>query len=824
MAYEEALLTEARSHMLANRARAIVERESVKGCTPDISPEPVALEPDFQPIRGAQDLLADPDNPSCYVFEQAPSEDEMVHLKVWLGDEQECDWTRSELFGKQLQSLMYRLTFEIMGNDNDVAITIMCHKQDEPVVKAAFYGEFIECELSSIEKHPLGHLNDGAWKRTAFRDYFTPPPYSHLVTRSNELRVSPFEPFVNAVAGVPAPAIGIYQAVFQPVAPDHNWHQNVQVLMDLEYKFKLYGDSQFQQRYAQQSPSGDLRGMAVDIDTKSHSDKPFFAAAVRVGIAGAQDDDAESTLRALSTFMCLFQHGGHQMNFVTEHDYLRVLSHDQVKAMFRLGLTYRPGFLVNSSELAGFVHIPSVSILKNRDIPLVTLDRFSAPKDSFTTGTHIGTTEHLGKSRNVYISPRIRGRHGHLIGRPDTGKSSLAEYMSFDDMRKGHGVAIIDPHGDLAERIISLLPEDCIERTIYFEPGNPEWIPLWNPMKLRPGQDPSRAAGEIVTAIKSISDGWGDRLGTLLQHGIAGLMHVEDATMLDVAFVLKAKVDKNDVRRKRILKAVKSQLALEFWGQDVNNYGKADFAPAQHKLNKLLSSYSVELMLSQPENRIDFQRIMDDGMIFVANLSGIGSGARDVLGTFILSFLHLAALNRSTIPLDQRKPFHIYADEAPRFVKGPVEDLIAETRKYNVSMILAHQYLKQFKPEALAALGLVGSTIVFNVNQRDAEYLTKVLGGDVEARDLTSLGVGEAIARIGTEVVRITTPMPRDPVDTSVRDRVIQMSRERYCKRTEEIQEIVKTAKVRTFGTVPVVFRPPVDNNENITELIYEEL
>jgi hypothetical protein len=222
---------------------------------------------------------------------------------------------------------------------------------------------------------------------------------------------------------------------------------------------------------------------------------------------------------------------------------------------------------------------------------------------------------------------------------------------------------------------------------------------------------------------------------------------------------------------------------------NLNNYGKLDFGPPQHKLHKIMSSYTVEVMLSQSESRFDFRSIMDEGSIFIANLSRLGPEPRDLLGKFILAFIHLAALSRSTILPELRKPFHVYADEAHRFVGATVEDMITDTRKYNVSLTLAHQHLKQLSRETLAALGVMGSTITFKVGDSDSERMAKILGGQVRTEDLTSLGVGEAIARIDANVIRINTPRPPDISDTTKRDRVVKLSRERYCKPVSELEE-----------------------------------
>ena len=129
--------------------------------------------------------------------------------------------------------------------------------------------------------------------------------------------------------------------------------------------------------------------------------------------------------------------------------------------------------------------------------------------------------------------------------------------------------------------------------------------------------------------------------------------------------------------------------ARNFWKEGFDKYDKAAFDPPRHKLSKLLISGTASLMLSQPESRIDLRQIMDTGQALLVDLSTVGSEAREILGSFLLSLLHTVALGRSAIPPSKRRPFHVYCDEAHRFVTKDLEDLLVETRKFGVDLTLA---------------------------------------------------------------------------------------------------------------------------------------
>jgi len=793
MSIEHALIAQAQPHMVGARLRSIIQEEISKGCRPEISRRTVSLEPRFTPLWIINNSPDTEKNPHWTTEAPTKSED-LIRLQTWISPDHMFDWNRSELFIKQLQAVSFQVGFEVAGNGDGIVMGFLIHHTDLPIITAAFNGEFELCELTTLDKGPVIDLKHKSWGDVVFRDYFPPPPYSHLLTRPPELHVSPLIPLITALSTIEAPAVGIYQALFQPVPPNHNWHRNVEILLDIEYTVKLHSELRSPQKYAQQAPSGDLHHMAFEVESKANNDKAFYAATLRIAVVDAGKKSSH-LLSSLSTFISLFQHGGRPLGYLTEREYAGILQTAQIRDMFLLGLTHRPGFLVNSLELTGPIHIPSLSIDDNRPIPIAGLETLPVRNPELFTGTWIGTCDYAGVSQEVCIPLIVRGHHTHLIGASGMGKSTTEENMILDDTEKGDGVAVLDPHGDMVERLLYLIPEQHVKRVIYFNPADPDWVPLWNPLDRIPGQEIGRTANDLVTAIKSFveSGGWGDRLENILRNMIFGLLHLPGGTFLDISNLLHNKSQPNEIVVREILKVIDNQTARQFWEQDYKGYGKNELSPPINKLSKLLISGSVSLMLSQPENRFNFRKIMDQGNILLINLSNMGVTVRQVLGCFILSNLHLSALSRSDIPIDERKQFHIYCDEAHNFVTDSVENLIAETRKYKVSLSLAHQYLSQFNSKKKRdALSTVGSSIIFKVDKRDADYLAKDLQGKVKAEDLVSLGVGEAFVRIGTDVVKIKTRGPLGIPDTHFRDKIIENSRKKYCKPAHEVKKWIR--------------------------------
>jgi len=797
MTLARALITQAGPYMVAAKAQALTYAEVGKGCDGRILPMPVALEPTFNPITVTKDLMALQDR-SYWIVESPPEQQELIRYRVWLSPDQPFSWNCLELFVKQLSLVSHRVGLEITGNQERLSITLLCHRDDVPLVTTAFSSKLKFCRLSVATEKLIFDAEPEFWESVGLYEYFPSPPYYHLLTRPDELHASPYEALVTAMENIPPPAMGIYQVLFQPVSAANNWHRNVEVLTDLEYMVRLLSNTGHTQRYAQQAPSGALGQMAGDVETKAHNDKPFYTAVFRAAVVG-KDDNRQSHLQSLRVFSSLFQHGGRPLNFITEAQYNSVLSPEQIRQMFLLGLTYRPGFLVNSAELTGLVHVPDASIAEQLQTDIDQVETLTVVVgDGLSEGTPIGKVSVAGQESIICIPKELRFGHTHLIGRPCQGKSTLVENMILDDIRKGHGVAVLDPHRDLVERLLSLIPEEAIDRVIYFNPSDPDWVPLWNPMQKIPGQDIGRITTDLIGVLKSFVQAWGDRMEHLFRQSIHGLLHLQGTCLRDVYDILCRSDDIKGIRD-LVLEVAQDGMARRFWKDEINEYRPDELGPPKNKLSKLLlSNTTVSLMLSQTQSTFNFRRIMDGGMIFLADLSpSLGDELTQVIGGFMVALMYISALSRSDMPREKRRPFHMYLDEAPKFVTDTLGGIITEAPKHGVSLTFAHQYLRQFDPEKIDALGSVGTTIVFNVDSRDAGYLSKDFRKKVNVNDFISLERGEAIVRCGTEIAKIKTLGPLPIPDKNFKDRIIAESRRKYCMPASEVRRMIEQRRER---------------------------
>jgi len=811
MIMDRAVLARSSAFMLKKIGTDFLQDQARCGCDATLWPQAVALEPEYVPLDRSRDK-----SPGVVTYRPTPP---LQRLSIWISPDHVFNWERAELFIQQLSALKALAGFEIVGNCQKIALNLLCTGYDRPIVETAFAGRLRNCRLSP---DTLGGLSCGHTDQLAIRDYFPTPPFYRLLTRNDELKITPFEVLVSALARIEPRSIGIYQVVFKPVEPEHNWHENIKRLFDMEYSVKLADNPGLAVKYPQQIPSAPLSSMASFSECKAHNDKSLFAVAVRMAVVG---DNAQQHILSLGSFTSLFQHGGNHLNALEKTDYLTQFNCEHILKMLEGAIVYRPGFLLNSSELSGFVHVPPDSIFEGCTTKFNSFEMLSEVPPKLQNGLEIGSVSIPGSVQKVCLDPRLRSCHCHLIGKPIKGKSTLMENMVISDIKAGEGVAVIDPHGDLAEKLLCLIPQDCIEKVIYIDFSDPNWIPIWNPLRCTHSNDIDRITANLIGVLKSFITGWGDRMEHLLSHSIYGLMHLPGSSLLDVANILRYGNESKDLISS-ILEVVDTQESRRFWQNDFKGYSAADLGPPKHKLSKFLLGGTVAHMLSQPDSSFSFKQIMDNGMILIVNLSELGSGTCNVLGAFLVALMHITALGRNKIPEDRRRPFHIYLDEAHRFVTKSLEKMIAEMRKYNVDLTLAHQYFKQFTPEVADALCIVGTTIAFNVDFRDAISLSKAFQKKVTPEAFGELDRGEAFVRCDSQVVKINTPGPLDIGDHHFYQEIIDYSHRHYYKHISQVKQIIARRRDRfnkPYSDLSVPPDLPNDNADQVKERYYYE-
>jgi energy-coupling factor transporter ATP-binding protein EcfA2 len=342
--------------------------------------------------------------------------------------------------------------------------------------------------------------------------------------------------------------------------------------------------------------------------------------------------------------------------------------------------------------------------------------------------TPIGITNYRSTNKKFGIKDKDRLQHIYVIGKSGTGKSTLLENMAISDVERGNGLCVIDPHGDIAESIVKRIPKGRLQDLIYFNATDSDNPIAFNPLKGVHQKYHHLVASGLVSTFKKIwSESWGPRMEYILRFSLLTLLCVPDATLLDIQPLLV-----NAEVRENALTYVKDAHILSFWHNEYDKYSpmlRAEaISPVLNKTGLFITSIPLRNIVGQTISSFRLQQVLDTGKILIVNLSKgqIGEDASSLLGAMLVNAIQLAALYRANQAIETRRPFYLYIDECHSFVTLAFANILAEARKYGLSLFLAHQYIEQLDERIRAAIfGNVGTIISFRVGSNDAEYLEK---------------------------------------------------------------------------------------------------
>jgi CxxC-x17-CxxC domain-containing protein len=408
------------------------------------------------------------------------------------------------------------------------------------------------------------------------------------------------------------------------------------------------------------------------------------------------------------------------------------------------------------------------------------------------------TTTFRNQAKRFGIKNDDRRRHMYLIGKTGMGKSTVLENMIVADMRAGKGVAVVDPHGDLAEKIMDYVPNNRVNDVIYFNPADIEYPIAFNVVEqVEPHLRHLVASGLIGVFQKLWADSWGPRLEYILRNSILAILDFPGSTLLGVVRVLSDKP-----YRKKVVANIKDPVVKAFWerefAQYADKFASEAVSPIQNKVGQFLSSSLMRNIVGQIKSSMNLREVMDEGKILVMNLSKgrIGEDNSALLGAMMITKIQLAAMSRVDTPEQQRKDFYLYIDEFQNFSTESFANILSEARKYRLNLILAHQYIEQLEDSVKAAVfGNVGTLINFRVGATDAEDLAKEFAPVFDEEDLVNLPKYEMYLKLMIDGIASAPfsakglPPLREDEKTHNLEKVIQYSREKYANNRTEVEE-----------------------------------
>jgi hypothetical protein len=413
--------------------------------------------------------------------------------------------------------------------------------------------------------------------------------------------------------------------------------------------------------------------------------------------------------------------------------------------------------------------------------------------------THIGNRSVYGAYKPFGISRADRRQHVYAIGKTGTGKTTLLANLIRQDIERGHGVGVIDPHGDLAEELLNCIPPWRTDHVLYFNPADSEFPIGFNLVRSAlPDRQYLEASG-LVSAFKHLwRESWGPRLEYILYASIAALMECDNTSLLGVPRMLAD-------RRYRdwVVRQVRDPIVRAFWEVEFARYDKKFLAeavaPIQNKVGQLLMASPLRNVFGQVKSKIDPRFIMDNQRIFIANLSKgrLGEDKANLLGSLLVTKFQTAAMERASVPEEKRKDFYFFIDEFHNFSTDSFAGILAEARKYRLCLTLSHQFIEQMQDTVKnAVFGNVGSIMSFRVGVNDAVVLANEFGNGYAPEQFTDLSNHEILVKLSDNghyrQPFLAKTEPPNAVCYGRRENIIHRSRERFSARREVVEDRVR--------------------------------
>jgi len=409
----------------------------------------------------------------------------------------------------------------------------------------------------------------------------------------------------------------------------------------------------------------------------------------------------------------------------------------------------RNTFVMNTEEMASLWHLPlpwtetpNIQWMIARKGPVPA----GVPSGPDEGDIEIGYNVYRGVKTPVWMKTVDRSRHMYLIGKSGSGKSQTIAKLAIQDIEAGHGVAVVEPHGDLIEHILRNIPRERVDDVIVFNPSDLDRPMGLNMLEVKDPNMKDFAVQEMIAIFYKLSPP--EMIGPMFEHNMRNYMLTlmcdpnEYGTIAEIPRMVSDQEFQNMWRAKLTDPVVRS-----FWENEMDK--TSDFHKSEmlgyliSKVGRFVENEMMRNIIGQQKSAFDFREVMDKKKILLVNLSKgkTGDVNAELLGLIIVSKLQMAALTRADMPEEDRHDFFLYIDEFQNFITDSIATILSEARKYRLNLIIAHQYIGQLVKNndtkiKDAVFGNVGTNFVARIGPEDVETFEKIYAPEFKGYDL----------------------------------------------------------------------------------------
>ncbi len=765
--------------------------------------QPVALEPPFRPfvflpLTGSVPIQDDgrrpsllerllpskpapPSTPSLdpdlvrYLTEEPePMPDnaprDCVELVLNLPSELNLKHDLTEQFLLALSGARYALSFEILAISGHIRLQLVCRAEDEHLVTQQLATFFPSVGILRDQPTFINFLERYGSEVSYMVDIGLSHECMLPLRLYKDLASDPLMGLFGPMSALGSEEFAFVQVLFQPV--ENPWAESLAHAVTFDDGTPVFGNEP------------DFISL-----TRKKISRPLFAVCLRLGAATLNQERLFQLLRGMTGALDQFSYPlGNEFipledsNYDTQQHWIDILDRKSC----------RTGMLINSLELCSLVHLPDDSVQLDALHRTRTASR-PAPAICHGHELTLGVNIHRGQSSEVSLSADHRTRHCYILGGSGTGKTTAMLNMMIQDMHAGNGFAVLDPHGDLVDRLLEYVPEHRLHDVVYFDPADEQFPIAFNILQANSELEKTLLSSDLVAVFRRLSSAWGDQMNSVLANAILAFLESNKGGTL------------SDMRRFLIEPSFRAQFLSTVNDPEIHYFWQREFpllrgnpqAPLLTRLDTFLRPKLVRHLVCQPGNRLDFARIMDSGKIFLGKLAqgAIGEENSYLLGTMLVAKIHQAALSRQQTSAHRRRHFYLYIDEFHNFVTPSMAQILSGVRKFHLGLVLAHQELRQLGRDSEVAASVLSNPftrICFRLGDADAAKLASGFA-HFEAADLQSLSIGQAIARVerADYDFNLATPPLPDVDESEAEERrlaVMTLSRKQYGTPLAEVE------------------------------------
>jgi hypothetical protein len=696
----------------------------------------------------------------------------------------------TELFLFSLDTCSGPVSFEVIGTEGSVVLQFASRDGDAPYIASQLAAYFPDVTVRQREGTLADIWDTTEERQCALLDLGLCREFMLPLAVPKNLDADPLIALVGSLSNLKKVELGMLQVLFSPLR--RQWVPSI---------WRAATDNEGNCFFA------DAPNFLKSVREKIS--KPLYAVSVRLAAQSPSGERCGEILRNIGGALSQFSDPTGNEFIPLDDESCPIVEHILDVLSRR---SHRSGMILNSEELACLAHLPSVSVRSDK------LERAgertkTVPSVAVVGGLVLGENIHAGVTTTVSVTQSQRLRHTYVLGASGTGKSTFLLNCILQDIKNGEGIGVLDPHGDLIDRIVESIPDDRINDVVLVDPSDEEYPIGFNILSAHSDLERNLLSSDLVSVFRRLSTSWGDQMSSVLGNAVLAFLESNrGGTLIELRRFL---VDSDF--RKGFLETVTDPDIVYYWQREYPLLSGKPQAPLLTRLDTFLRPKLIRRMVGQKENKIDFRSIMDGSKIFLAKLSqgAIGEENSYLLGTLLVAKFHQMAIARQDVKETNRKPFYLYIDEFQDFITPSTASILSGARKYGLGLVLAHQDLRQLWSEdtqlANAVIANPCTRICFRLGDFDAEKLQDGFSY-FTASDLQNLGTGEAICRVERaeyDFNLTTLPIPEPQTDADLkRQKVMEHSRSRYATKRTDIQDESPVAASRPEPAIPSAVQP----------------